>query len=446
MSRPDIESKATELLPSRAAREELRAIQAADPTLGQLLYPQPDEPERANYELLLSGQSPFYVVPVAVPRRSGTVWASRLPGIRPTFTAEEVDALKRFGVQRVVCLVPTAAIETLHGAYRYLKTVRAAFPDAFHQVEIADHEVPGDDDIFEGCVRDADDALMRGEHVLVHCVGGCGRTGMFVACLMVRAGLEAKAAIRAFRRNRRCGPETTDQLAYVVRYAKRLENTRLSPSEVRVALAENGSPCLLATGGLASIYAGRLRLPGGGSRRVAVKVPHSKMSHETAVTVKDCICALREAGVQLPRMAMLKLADDTWVQVTPLFGSASQGSKLAQPSLFYKSLDSEQKAFAVDQLTRVANAGYSPSMDFFVIFKDRCKGIVPIDLDLVVGRADSLTAARKLLTTIIQLGDNAEERDALLAVGRAVALPALRASLDEVLDMETGFRRCWRLD
>jgi len=145
-------------------------------------------------------------------------------------------------------------------------------------------------------------------------------------------------------------------------------------------------------------------------------------------------------------MAMNKLVDGTWVQVTPLFGSVVRGSKFHQPSLFYRLLDSEQRGFAIDQLTRVANAGYSPSVDLFVMFKDRSKGIVPIDLDLIHAEPDALKSARKLLTTIVQIGESAKERDALLAVGQAVAVPAVRAALDHVLEREDGFKRCWHLD
>ena len=184
------------LLPDERLRDEIRSIVASDSSLPGLLVPQRDEPDLPNYRLLLRGQSPFYIVKVPIPGKSGIIWASRLPGIRPTFTDEEVSAVKEFGIGRVVCLVPTISLENLHGAYRYLDSVRSAFPDAFHQLEIVDHEIPADDTEFQRTVGVIDAALRRGEHVLVHCVGGCGRTGMFVSCLLVRAGLEAKDAIR----------------------------------------------------------------------------------------------------------------------------------------------------------------------------------------------------------------------------------------------------------
>lgn len=441
------------LLPAQSLRDEVRAIVDADLSLPRLLASQRDEPDLPDYRLLVKGQSPYYIVRVPIPGKSGTVWASRLPGIRPTFTEEEVTAVRTFGIQRVVCLVPTISLENLHGAYRYLESARSAFPDAFHQVEIVDHEIPGDDAAFERSVEEIDRALRQGEQVLVHCVGGCGRTGMFVACLMVRAGLEAKEAILTFRRSRRCGPETLEQLAYVIRFAQKRKALGAHPTvqlphrlRVRFSLASSGERTLVAKGGLSSIFAGRLQLPEGGTRRVALKVLRSPLDDEGAHSVDKCILALQQAGVRLPRMAMHKLGDGTWVQVSPLFGSICRGSKFHQPSLFYKLLDAKQKAFALDQLTRVANAGYSPSLDLFVMFTHRSKGIVPIDLDLIDEQPDILKVVRKLLTAIIQLGESATERDELLAVGRAVARPAVREAMDDLLGSEVAFKRCWQLE
>ncbi|MDX8347193.1 protein phosphatase [Cognatiyoonia sp. IB215446] len=56
--------------------------------------------------------------------------------------------------------------------------------------------------------------LARGERVLVHCFGGCGRSGMMCLRLMIAAGEGADAALARLRAIRPCAVETEAQLAW----------------------------------------------------------------------------------------------------------------------------------------------------------------------------------------------------------------------------------------
>lgn len=60
------------------------------------------------------------------------------------------------------------------------------------------------------------------ERVVVHCLGGLGRSGLVVGCLLVDLGLPADAALNALARARgpRC-PETLEQVAFIRRWAER---------------------------------------------------------------------------------------------------------------------------------------------------------------------------------------------------------------------------------
>jgi hypothetical protein len=48
----------------------------------------------------------------------------------------------------------------------------------------------------------------------------------------VVAGLEPLEAVRTYRRHRGCGPETSEQVAYVVRYARRRAASTCGSTEV----------------------------------------------------------------------------------------------------------------------------------------------------------------------------------------------------------------------
>ncbi|MBY5986626.1 MULTISPECIES: protein-tyrosine phosphatase family protein [Roseovarius] len=57
-------------------------------------------------------------------------------------------------------------------------------------------------------------ALQGGGRVLIHCFGGCGRSGMAALRLMVEAGEEAEAALARLRSVRPCAVETEEQLQW----------------------------------------------------------------------------------------------------------------------------------------------------------------------------------------------------------------------------------------
>ncbi len=56
--------------------------------------------------------------------------------------------------------------------------------------------------------------LSRGDRVLVHCFGGCGRSGMMCLRLMIAAGEEPEAALARLRAVRPCAVETDAQMRW----------------------------------------------------------------------------------------------------------------------------------------------------------------------------------------------------------------------------------------
>lgn len=83
---------------------------------------------------------------------------------------------------------------------------------------IKDFGVPDAD--FIAAWPDASDATLRAlkgkGRVLIHCMGGCGRSGMLALRLMVEAGEDAVAALLHLRKVRSCAVETDPQLRWAV--------------------------------------------------------------------------------------------------------------------------------------------------------------------------------------------------------------------------------------
>ncbi|WP_373355132.1 protein-tyrosine phosphatase family protein [Pseudoroseicyclus sp. CXY001] len=79
---------------------------------------------------------------------------------------------------------------------------------------IPDYGVPGEG--WEAVTEAALGRLRAGGRVLVHCFGGCGRSGMVVLRLMIAAGETPEAALARLRAVRPCAVETEGQMAWAV--------------------------------------------------------------------------------------------------------------------------------------------------------------------------------------------------------------------------------------
>lgn len=88
--------------------------------------------------------------------------------------------------------------------WRHLPIVDFGAPD--HHVEAKWVEVS----------RLSADVLGQGGKILIHCFGGCGRSGMAALRLMVEAGEAPNDAINRLRQTRPCAVETKDQHTWAV--------------------------------------------------------------------------------------------------------------------------------------------------------------------------------------------------------------------------------------
>lgn len=72
-------------------------------------------------------------------------------------------------------------------------------------------------DLWKVAAKRALRTLADGERVLIHCKGGCGRSGMAALRLMILAGEAPDAALARLRAVRPCAVETDEQLAWATR-------------------------------------------------------------------------------------------------------------------------------------------------------------------------------------------------------------------------------------
>lgn len=115
---------------------------------------------------------------------------------RPSFVISmtPLAELDQLGAQRLAADVPTLGARWLH------------FP-------VADYQAPGAeaDQNWRVVSEKATRALRGGGRVLVHCRGGCGRSGMVALRLMVELGEPLNDALSRLRFTRHCAIETDAQ-------------------------------------------------------------------------------------------------------------------------------------------------------------------------------------------------------------------------------------------
>ncbi|MCB9737971.1 MAG: dual specificity protein phosphatase family protein [Deltaproteobacteria bacterium] len=154
--------------------------------------------------------------------RTGRLFLTLCPGRTDRGRDLEADlaTIAGHGVHHVVCLCSERELQDA-GVGDYEARLQAHGLVLHHEV-VADQGAPPTD--ADDKIARLDQVLLgRGVDVVVHCMGGLGRTGLLAAALLIRRGMgadEAIAAIRAVRSPR--AVETEAQEAWLRGYAGRV--------------------------------------------------------------------------------------------------------------------------------------------------------------------------------------------------------------------------------
>jgi len=224
---------------------------------------------------------------------------------------------------------------------------------------------------------------------------------------------------------------------------QRVKKLKKPQDIARIKFSSGTGGKLVRIGGFdyGNVYIGRMRFKGGKWKRVAIKVFKKPLSNERVKLYRVCIARLAKAGVRLPKIAFVKMKtqhalQEEFVQVSQLFGSTKKGSKITNKvNANFKS--KKARLEAVTELTKVANAGYSPEIDLIEEFIRGKGSIIPIDLDTIVeynflfGPAKKDRIASDLVNVIEKIGKTVEPKEykQLYDTAFKVALPSIKKAL-----------------
>lgn len=140
----------------------------------------------------------------------------------------DLEAIKSSGTRALVTLMETDELTEVHVPLTELSEKTASLGLEWHHLSIRDVDVPDErfEDLWTYSGVRLRNLLVKGEKIVIHCLGGLGRTGTIAARLLVELGTSPDAAIRAVRAARTGSIETRKQEEYVKR-CKPLASARL---------------------------------------------------------------------------------------------------------------------------------------------------------------------------------------------------------------------------
>ncbi len=144
---------------------------------------------------------------------NGILALCRLPGATGTYQAD-LQHINDWKPGLVLSMTTKAEHEAV-GAVTLGADIQSMASRWLH-LPVMDFATPAPDVLFKWpkASHTARKALVGGGRVLVHCKGGCGRSGMAVLRLMIEAGEQPHSALKRLRAVQPYAVETEEQLAW----------------------------------------------------------------------------------------------------------------------------------------------------------------------------------------------------------------------------------------
>lgn len=136
---------------------------------------------------------------------------------------EEFDAIKAFGISRVVSLLeaPEAYSVGLSKEHQYCRDRELDFV----QYEIKDRGIPVSEKEFLTFIQTLHTSISEGQDTVIHCRAGIGRTGIVAAAIFIKNGVSGVKSFEIVTGARRVEvPDTEQQKNYVLALENKLRS------------------------------------------------------------------------------------------------------------------------------------------------------------------------------------------------------------------------------
>jgi ADP-ribosylglycohydrolase/protein-tyrosine phosphatase len=150
----------------------------------------------------------------------------------------DLETIKSSGAKALVTLMETDELTAVSVPLTELAEKTASFGLEWHHLPIRDVDVPDErfEDLWTYSGVRLRSLLVKGDKIVIHCLGGLGRTGTVAGRLLVEFGVTPGDAIKAIRSARTGTIETRKQEEYV-KNCKPLASARMPRSREEKALA-----------------------------------------------------------------------------------------------------------------------------------------------------------------------------------------------------------------
>ncbi len=153
---------------------------------------------------------------ISLPGMTGRIGMGRAPGYGSD-RFEDFRSIKAQGISKIYCLQEEDELQYLtNGEDDFLKRRECLFSIGIEFVSspIGDFRIPTVDQAKELTDMILSD-VRTGKDILIHCMGGLGRTGTVAGCTLVRFGIDPEIAIMTVRTVRPGTLETDEQVWFV---------------------------------------------------------------------------------------------------------------------------------------------------------------------------------------------------------------------------------------